>query len=110
MRSVQYGALLQQNLLQFGDVLFELPRRDVFQRAYRRCRSCGLSRDHRLLKESFIGIPIGGNRFACHQQVVDELRYKAAIGNIVRPAVFRVNDAFIGDGVLRGDMFGAGGK
>ncbi len=106
----QYGSLFEENVLQFGDVRFELARRDPSTGADGCGNARGLSGHHGFLQEPGIGIPVSGNRLASHEQVVDDLRHEAPVGNIVRPAVFGVNNSLIGYGFRTRHVFGAGGK
>ena len=104
----QYGSLFQENVLQFGHVLFELPRSDALAGAYGGSNARGLSGHHGFLQESGIGIPVGGNRLAAHEQILDDLRHKASVGDVIRSAVLGIHNAFIGNGIVRRHVFGAG--
>ncbi len=59
MSPEQYSALLEKDILQFGNVLLELSRRYVPARAYCGRHSGCLPGNHGFLQESGIGVSIG---------------------------------------------------
>ena len=86
MRAREDGALRYQDALEFRDIGFQHPRRNVLLCAESGGHSGRLPRHHRLHEEPLIGFAVGRDRFACHEKIFDFPGNEAPVGDVMGAA------------------------